>query len=36
MEISHQGQIRIPKKIMMTLGIGESDYLEVGEEIEKN
>ena len=29
MKISHQGQIRIPKKVMISLGIGEGDYLEV-------
>ncbi len=29
MKISHQGQIRIPKKIMISLGIEEGDYLEV-------
>ncbi len=29
MKISHQGQIRIPKKIMTSLGIEEGDYLEV-------
>lgn len=34
MKISHQGQIRIPKKIMINLGIEKGDYLEVG--VEKN
>lgn len=29
MKISPQGQIRIPKKIMMTLGIEKGDYVEV-------
>lgn len=29
MKISHQGQIRIPKKIMLSLGIEKGDYLEV-------
>ncbi|MFH1146304.1 MAG: AbrB/MazE/SpoVT family DNA-binding domain-containing protein, partial [Pseudomonadota bacterium] len=29
MKISPQGQIRIPKKIMQTLGIDKGDYLEV-------
>ena len=29
MKISPQGQIRIPKKIMHTLGIDKGDYLEV-------
>ena len=29
MKISPQGQIRIPKKIMMTLGIEQGDYVEV-------
>ena len=29
MKISPQGQIRIPKKIMITLGIEEGDYVEV-------
>ena len=29
MKISHQGQIRIPKKIMIRLGIEAGDYLEV-------
>ena len=29
MKISPQGQIRIPKKIMMTLGIDRGDYVEV-------
>ena len=33
MKISPQGQIRIPKKIMTTLGIENGDYVEV--EIEK-
>jgi AbrB family looped-hinge helix DNA binding protein len=30
--ISSQGQIRIPKKIMETMGIGAGDYFEVGVE----
>jgi AbrB family looped-hinge helix DNA binding protein len=34
MKISPQGQIRIPKKIMITLGIGKGDYLEV--DVEKS
>ncbi len=29
MKISPQGQIRIPKKIMITLGIEKGDYVEV-------
>jgi len=29
MKISPQGQIRLPKKIMMTLGIEKGDYVEV-------
>ena len=29
MKISPQGQIRIPKKIMQTLGIDKGDYVEV-------
>jgi len=29
MKISPQGQIRLPKKIMMTLGIDKGDYVEV-------
>ena len=29
MKISPQGQIRIPKKIMLTLGIEKGDYVEV-------
>ena len=29
MKISPQGQIRIPKKIMITLGIEKGDYIEV-------
>jgi len=29
MKISPQGQIRIPKNIMMTLGIEQGDYLEI-------
>ena len=29
-KISPQGQIRIPKKIMITLGIEKGDYFEVG------
>lgn len=29
MKISSQGQIRIPKKIMSTLGIEKGDYVEV-------
>jgi len=29
MKISPQGQIRIPKKIMITLGIDKGDYVEV-------
>jgi AbrB family looped-hinge helix DNA binding protein len=29
MKISPQGQIRIPKRIMMTLGIDKGDYVEV-------
>jgi len=29
MKISPQGQIRIPKKIMSTLGIEKGDYVEV-------
>ena len=29
MKISPQGQIRIPKKIMITLGIEKGDYLEL-------
>ena len=29
MKISPQGQIRIPKKIMITLGIENGDYVEV-------
>jgi AbrB family looped-hinge helix DNA binding protein len=33
MKISPQGQIRIPKKIMTTLGIDNGDYVEV--EIER-
>jgi len=33
MKISPQGQIRIPKKIMITLGIEKGDYVEV--DIEK-
>ena len=32
MKISPQGQIRIPKKIMRTLGIDEGDYVEVAVE----
>jgi len=32
MKISPQGQIRIPKKIMITLGIETGDYVEVGVE----
>ncbi len=32
MKISPQGQIRIPKKIMITLGIEKGDYVEVGVE----
>ncbi len=32
MKISPQGQIRIPKKIMQTLGIDKGDYVEVGVE----
>ena len=34
MKISPQGQIRIPKKIMITLGIEKGDYVEV--DVEKN
>ena len=34
MKISPQGQIRIPKKFMITLGIEKGDYVEV--DIEKN
>ena len=34
MKISPQGQIRIPKKIMISLGIENGDYVEV--DIEKN
>ena len=30
MKISSQGQIRIPKKIMLSLGIETGDYVEVG------
>lgn len=29
MKISPQGQIRIPKKVMQTLGIDKGDYVEV-------
>jgi AbrB family looped-hinge helix DNA binding protein len=29
MKISPQGQIRIPKKLMESLGIGEGDYIEL-------
>lgn len=29
MKISPQGQIRLPKKILMTLGIEKGDYVEV-------
>jgi len=32
MKISPQGQIRIPKKIMQTLGIDKGDYVEVNVE----
>jgi len=32
MKISPQGQIRIPKNIMITLGIEKGDYVEVGVE----
>lgn len=32
MKISPQGQIRIPKKIMTTLGIEKGDYVEVAVE----
>jgi len=32
MKISPQGQIRIPKKIMASLGMEEGDYVEVGVE----
>ncbi len=32
MKISPQGQIRIPKKIMTSLGINKGDYVEVGVE----
>jgi AbrB family looped-hinge helix DNA binding protein len=32
MKISPQGQIRIPKKIMSTLGIEKGDYVEVAVE----
>ena len=32
MKISPQGQIRIPKKILIDLGIEKGDYLEVGVE----
>ena len=34
MKISPQGQIRIPKKIMITLGIEKGDYVEV--DVEKS
>jgi AbrB family looped-hinge helix DNA binding protein len=34
MKISPQGQIRVPKKIMEALKIGNGDYLEV--ELERN
>jgi len=34
MKISPQGQIRIPKKIMITLGIEKGDYIEV--DVEKS
>lgn len=34
MKISPQGQIRIPKKIMITLGIEKGDYVEM--DIEKS
>ena len=32
MKISPQGQIRIPKKVMQTLGIDKGDYVEVAVE----
>jgi AbrB family looped-hinge helix DNA binding protein len=32
MKISSQGQIRIPQKIMNSLGIGKGDYVEVNVE----
>ncbi len=34
MKISPQGQIRLPKQIMITLGIGTGDYVEV--DVEEN
>ena len=36
MKISPQGQIRIPKNIMMTLGIEQGDYLELAIEERQN